>query len=146
MKTLTPSIKSKTRVDRLGIKAVRSTVARLQTSAPSPKRAAANVTNGEMVRAAMLGHERVYLLRFFPKAGRVNIAGSFNNWDVSATPLKHCGKGRWVAELLLKPGRHEYRLVVDGNWTDDTFAQHRVGNPFGGQNCVLVVNSPRNGF
>jgi len=47
------------------------------------------------------------------------------------------GEGRWVKELALPPGRHEYRLVVDGQWRCDPAAVETVPNPFGGQNAVL---------
>jgi hypothetical protein len=146
MKLLTPAIKANTRQTSLRTKSVRQTAGGLQPRAGSAPGVVAKATPGPTERPAIRGHERLYLLRFFPNATRVCIAGSFNNWDRSATPLKHCGKGRWVAELLLKPGRYEYRLVVDGKWNDDTFAQTRVGNPFGGLNCVLIVNAPRNAF
>ena len=143
MKLLTPAIKGNSHGTKFGTKPVRQTGKSLQ---PGPAAAASKATQRTPERAANPGHERVYLLRFFPNATRVCIAGSFNDWDPKASPFRNCGKGRWVAELLLKPGRHEYRLVVDGKWTDDSFAQTRVLNPFGGNNCILVVNIPRNPF
>ena len=41
------------------------------------------------------------------------------------------GCGQWKVDLHLKPGRYEYRFVVDGNWTDDPFGGTFVANPFG---------------
>jgi len=80
----------------------------------------------------------------FPNAKQVCIAGSFNHWQPTATPLKNCGDGNWLLELALKPGRYEYRFVVDGKWMDDPLSYSSSPNPFGGHNSVLVVNV-RNG-
>jgi len=33
--------------------------------------------------------------------------------------LHHCGRGRWLLDLALRPGRHQIRFVVDGEWADD---------------------------
>jgi hypothetical protein len=54
-----------------------------------------------------------------PKAGAVAIAGTFNDWRPEATSMAPLGEGRWPKELLLPPGIHEYRLVVDAEWMSD---------------------------
>jgi hypothetical protein len=56
---------------------------------------------------------------FFPNANQVCIAGSFNNWHPSGTPLKNCGHGRWLLDLALAPGRYPFRFIVDGQWADE---------------------------
>ena len=73
------------------------------------------------------------------EASAVCIAGSFNDWHPSATPMVALGDGRWVKELTLPPGRYEYRLVVDGVWTDDPRAKETASNPHGGVNGVVTV-------
>lgn len=73
-----------------------------------------------------------------PEATRVFIAGSFNDWGRS-TPLAHTGRGIWAVELLLPPGRYEYRFIVDGQWVDDPNAVEATPSPFGGMNGVFVV-------
>jgi 1,4-alpha-glucan branching enzyme len=81
-----------------------------------------------------------------PGAQSVAIAGSFNDWHPTVTPMIALGEGRWRKELTLPPGRYEYRLVVDGQWVDDPAAKETVPNPFGGMNAVLnVVNQNRSG-
>ena len=67
------------------------------------------------------------------------MAGSFNGWDPSATPLQPHGDGRWAVELILQRGKYEYRFIVDGQWTDDPLSPAYVSNPFGGLNCILAV-------
>ena len=89
-------------------------------------------------------HVRFY--RFFPDAKEVSIAGSFNGWQPAASPVERfgIGCGQWKVDLYLKPGRYEYRFVVDGNWTDDPFARTFVPNPFGARNAVFVVSAGDN--
>jgi 1,4-alpha-glucan branching enzyme len=76
-----------------------------------------------------------------PEAKKVCVAGSFNQWKPEATPLIQMGNGRWVGNLAVKPGRHEYLFVVDGQWLPDPNAKETVQNPFGGQNSVLIVSA-----
>ena len=73
-------------------------------------------------------------------AASIAIAGTFNEWRPTATPMIAIGEGRWVKKLVLPPGVYEYRLVVDGQWIPDPRARETVPNPFGGLNSVLKVN------
>lgn len=74
-----------------------------------------------------------------PEARSVCVAGSFNNWDPNASPLKRQKDGTWKATESLLPGAHEYRFVVDGMWRDDPECPDRTPNEFGEQNCVVNV-------
>jgi 1,4-alpha-glucan branching enzyme len=74
-----------------------------------------------------------------PKAKKVHLVGSFNNWNIKATPLKKDLKGMWSAKVDLRPGRHEYKFVVDGSWWNDPSCSNIVYNSFGSQNSVLEV-------
>ena len=73
-------------------------------------------------------------------AKSVYVAGSFNGWKPERTPLAPAGQGRWKGDLCIKPGRHEYLFVVDGQWLPDPNAKESVQNPFGGMNSVLIVS------
>jgi len=77
-----------------------------------------------------------------PTAREVALAGSFNDWHPTATPMIPLGHGRWGKELVLKPGRYEYRFVVDGHWLADPAAKECAPNPYGEFNSVLVVRGP----
>lgn len=90
-------------------------------------------------RSASRAKGRVRLGLYAPEAQAVFVAGSFNDWQPFDFPLQKQADGRWAAELLIEPGRHEYRFVVDGEWTDDPMSPAFVSNPFGGLNSVLVV-------
>ncbi len=74
-----------------------------------------------------------------PAAGRVAIAGTFNDWHPSATPMVPLGHGNWAKTLELKPGTYEYLFVVDGHWVADPGSAVTVSNPFGGINCCVTV-------
>ena len=72
-------------------------------------------------------------------ANTVCLAGTFNGWHPQASPMVPVGNGRWIKELVLAPGRYEYRLVVNGRWMSDPAAVESVPNPFGSCNSVLNV-------
>lgn len=71
------------------------------------------------------------------KAKHVNLAGDFNNWKKSATPMT-LHKDVYTASLELDPG-HEYqfRYLINGKvWCNDWHADAYVPNIFGEDNCV----------
>jgi 1,4-alpha-glucan branching enzyme len=76
-----------------------------------------------------------------PEAVQVYVAGCFNDWDAAANPLERDADGTWSCVMVLEPGTHEYRFVVDGAWWDDPLATMRVPNDFGCENCVILVES-----
>jgi 1,4-alpha-glucan branching enzyme len=77
------------------------------------------------------------------EAREVMVAGSFNDWQPTVTPMTKKPGGLWCAQLLLKPGHYEYRFIVDGQWKDDPRAAAFVANPFGGSNGVIDVKPAR---
>lgn len=64
-----------------------------------------------------------------PKAEMVSLAGSFNDWDVTALPMKKDKEGNWKASLNLGLGRYEYRFLVDGTWQDDPMPKRGLTIP-----------------
>lgn len=129
----------------------RRSAARKPAGAPVPTASGETVTTGVLVMAVTgraapgAGDPPVELQRvrfgyFNPEAREVSLAGSFNDWDRRATPMKRDALGDWMVELELPPGEYRYRLVVDGEWRDDPSAQQTAQNPFGGYDAVLVVN------
>lgn len=74
-----------------------------------------------------------------PAAGMVCLAGTFNDWHPTASEMVRMDDGRWLKELILPPGRYEYRLVVDGVWMTDPACPSSVPNPFGHENSVVEV-------
>ncbi|MBK9189916.1 MAG: AAA family ATPase [Phycisphaerales bacterium] len=72
----------------------------------------------------------------------VSVAGAFNGWS-STTHVMRRNPELGVFELCLPlpPGRHLYRLVVDGQWTADPYNDTCEPNPFGDTNSVILVGS-----
>ncbi|MEI6079672.1 MAG: isoamylase early set domain-containing protein [bacterium] len=72
-------------------------------------------------------------------AGKVYLAGDFNNWNYSATPLKKTPKGTYRVTLHLKPGNYQFRYFANHNWYNDNNADGLVNNNYGSQNSIVVV-------
>lgn len=85
------------------------------------------------------GARRVKIEVKADEANEVAITGDFNRWLQKGVRLSHDGDGIWRTLLELAPGEYQYRLLVDGEWRDHSGAAKHVPNPFGTENCVLVV-------
>ena len=70
----------------------------------------------------------------------VYLVGSFNNWDPQAVALKHNGDGLYSTSIVLPPGRHEYKFLVNDIWWIDEECPHCVPNAFGSFNNVIEVS------
>jgi len=73
-------------------------------------------------------------------AEHVYVCGDFNGWQ--PTSLRLIGNpdlGLWEKRLILPPGRHEYKFVVDGQWRHDPDAHENVLNQFGTLNSIVEV-------
>ena len=69
---------------------------------------------------------------------QVFIAGTFNNWNPTANPLKdNPDSGHFKAVLRVPPGTHEYKFVVNGVWIMDPKSTGWVQNAYGSLNSVL---------
>ena len=94
-------------------------------------------TNGSAPHPA--GHEVDFVLDC-NGAEHVYVCGDFNDWQ--PTSLRMIGSpdaGLWEKRLVLPPGRHEYKFVVDGQWRHDRDARENVLNEFGTLNSVVEV-------
>jgi len=86
----------------------------------------------------------VKFVLYAPDAERVAVAGTFNEWSGTATPLvQGAGEaaGVWTTTIALSPGQHQYAFVLDGRrWIADPAAP-AVDDGFGTgrRNSVLAV-------
>lgn len=82
----------------------------------------------------------VRFVLYAPDARRVALAGTFNEWDATATPLiRGTEAGVWITTVALPLGQHQYSFVIDGErWVADPAAP-RVDDGFGRANSVLAV-------
>jgi len=74
-----------------------------------------------------------------PGAGSVALAGSFNGWDAQRNPLTDDGSGTWSIVMAFKPGKYEYKFVVDGSWFADPDNPNTAPDSFGGANSLIEV-------
>lgn len=76
-----------------------------------------------------------------PGAGRVELLGTFNNWQTDDIVLVGPdASGHWTATVELPEGRHEYIFLVDGErWIADPKATTFRPDGFGNVNTVIQV-------
>lgn len=82
----------------------------------------------------------VELAFYAPLATVVQVAGSFNEWDGGDAILTKDSGGTWRTKMALKPGRYEYRYLIDGNWENAQSEHELVDNGLGGLNSILTVS------
>ncbi|NOX57764.1 MAG: hypothetical protein GXP29_02770 [Planctomycetes bacterium] len=80
-----------------------------------------------------------------PEAAKVLLTGTFNDWETNAAVMTKDSRGDWHARLDLKPGRYEFKFVVDGHWCCDPNCHasgecpNCVPNEFGTMNRFIDV-------
>jgi glycosidase len=92
-----------------------------------------------------------------PAVTAVAVAGSFNDWSTTATPMVRQSDGSWQVRLTPQAaGPHEYKFHINGTWPSDMCRDTRWGDPardywidaramgcvpdgLGGQNAVANV-------
>lgn len=74
-----------------------------------------------------------------PAAKSVYVAGDFNEWNATANPMEREASGVWIASIPLKPGKYQYKYVVDGNWKQDPLNPETADDTFGGRNSVKTI-------
>jgi 1,4-alpha-glucan branching enzyme len=129
----TPKKTKSTKVSTVATVATAKAAAPVSTPTPAPVKSAAATSK------PTIGQISLELVK--PEAKQVYVAGDFNGWTPEKTPLMRKPDGRWVGDLKVNPGRHEYLFVVDGQWVPDPNAKEAVQNPFGGLNSILTVSA-----
>ncbi|MDD5166621.1 MAG: glycogen-binding domain-containing protein [Candidatus Omnitrophica bacterium] len=96
-----------------------------------------SLKEGVMVR--ICGSKTAEFKLYAPKAKKVSLVGTFNNWNTKGLLGKKDSKGNWTVKASLKPGRYEYKFLVDGSWWNDPSCSNVVANAFGSQNSIVEV-------
>ncbi|MBV9008130.1 MAG: glycogen-binding domain-containing protein [Verrucomicrobia bacterium] len=73
-------------------------------------------------------------------AQHVFLAGDFNSWNTTSTPMARAPGDLWKVALTVQPGHHQYKFIADGHWTSDPANTDTAPDLFGGYNSVLTVN------
>jgi glycosidase len=76
------------------------------------------------------------------KPSRVNLFGTFNNWNRASTPMHDKdGNGTYEASVALDPGRYEYKFYVDGKEISDPDNPNKTPSGVGDYNSILFIES-----
>lgn len=117
--------------------------------APGAAGAAVSSTAHPVQTATALAPVRtdtVHIVRFVfiaPGAASVALVGDFNNWERTATLLRHTGSdGIWTVSVPMTRGVHQYAFVINGTrWVADPAAGTTVTDDFGTTTSVVTVGS-----
>jgi cyclomaltodextrinase / maltogenic alpha-amylase / neopullulanase len=105
-----------------------------------------------------------FVFTYTPPAGApavtsVAVAGTFNGWSETATPMTKLPSGSWRALVRQAEGPHEYKFVINGMWPGDMCRDTQWGDParqywidtaavgcvpdgYGGENAVADIALP----
>jgi hypothetical protein len=79
-----------------------------------------------------------FILHSFQDAAEVRITGSFNIWSSEGFRMIK-EEGTWIYPIYLSPGKHLYKLIVDGKWITDPTNKLWEENEFGTGNSVIWI-------
>jgi AMP-activated protein kinase-like protein len=105
------------------------------------------VVIGDTVVATLRDTLRLVRLMFdAPEAQRVAIAGDFNGWGATPTPLARDERSRrWSVTLALRAGEHRYAFVVDDTrWMPDPSSERTVQGDDGRVYSILSLTRVAN--
>ncbi len=70
----------------------------------------------------------------------VHLAGTFNHWSHTQTPMSNIGNGIYTVTLELAPGLYHYKFLVnDDQWFSDPSADKSLEDAEDHYNCGIIV-------
>lgn len=81
---------------------------------------------------AIEGRDVTFTL-YRPTASRVEVAGTFNNWQPLTMFRKKDDPATWGVRYNLPPGQYSYKFIIDGEWQADP--ENYTALPDGNGNC-----------
>jgi hypothetical protein len=94
--------------------------------------------DGESNSLVALKPNYTFRLKGYGNAKTIRISGDFNDWDPTGYTMAHKGN-EWLISLRLKPGKHLYKYIVDGDWIIDPGNKLWEQNEFNTGNSVLWI-------
>ncbi len=79
-----------------------------------------------------------FVVKARPNARMAAVAGEFNLWK--PLTMRRLKDGSFAATVAIKPGRYEYKFILDGDWVHDTDVPGVVMNRFGTFNSVAIID------
>ena len=93
-----------------------------------------------MKKSKTAGRRRVSFLVKANPGSEVYLAGSFNNWDPKTKRMKESKtEGEYTVKLMLAPGEHQYKFIINGEWHVDPECSNWVRNDHGTLNSLIRV-------
>ncbi|HEY3403371.1 MAG TPA: hypothetical protein VGK59_08300 [Ohtaekwangia sp.] len=89
---------------------------------------------------ALKNGKRRFHLPGYENAREVYLSGTFNNWSTLKTPMIKSDSG-WVADVLLNPGKHVYKYIIDAKWIHDERNALRESDGYTGFNSVYFMTN-----
>ena len=83
-----------------------------------------------------------FFLPGYKDVRQIFISGTFNDWSTSQTPVKKIDGG-WTVSLPIKPGKYQYKYIIDGRWTQDPGNKLKADDLNGGYNSVIFCYNYR---
>jgi len=74
------------------------------------------------------------------EAQQVYLTGDFNDWSLTATPMKRQHDGNWYVQIELAHGHHRYLLVIDDELALDPRASGNSQNEDGSVCSLFSVS------
>ena len=91
-----------------------------------------------MTQTSVKGKKRVNFSVKADPNSEVYVSGSCNDCDARKHKLNH-ESGAYTTAVMLSPGRHEYKFVINAVWCIDPECVEWAPNGFGSLNSVIVV-------
>jgi 1,4-alpha-glucan branching enzyme len=102
-----------------------------------------NATNASAFSSCYSAQRNLHHADFFcqaPQARQVFLVGDFNDWNPTATPMLRQPDGRWMANLELSHGYHQYVFLVDGKRVLDQNATGKTRDAHNEPVSLLAVS------
>jgi hypothetical protein len=74
-------------------------------------------------------------------ANGVHVAGGFQGWDATATPMQYAGYGVYSITLVLSAGTIEYQFINGNAWGGDENVPTGCGNEYGNRSLLVAGNT-----
>lgn len=81
----------------------------------------------------------LYRFRYESRAKSVYLVGDFNNWNPYNIMMTNNGGDEFYITVRLKPGRHTYCFVVDGEWKPDPENLNQYSDGVGNTVSVIMI-------
>ena len=88
-------------------------------------------------RSAIRSHRPVNFYCHAPDAKLVQLVGDFNYWH--PVPMQLRDDGWWFAQIMLGPGHHQYRFLVDDRPALDPHAVGKTRNELNEEVSVVAA-------